>query len=110
MRQDVEIVRRWVDESARIVVLTGAGVSTESGIPDFRGPQGVWTTNPGAERLSSIEHYAADPEVRVQAWRGRLDHPAWRAEPNAAHRAVADLERLGRLHVLVTQNIDGLHA
>jgi NAD-dependent deacetylase len=107
---DLGTVAGWLRSAARIVVLTGAGVSTESGIPDFRGPQGVWTTNPGAERLSSIEHYVADPEVRVQAWRGRLNHPAWTAEPNAAHRAIADLERLGRLHVLVTQNIDGLHA
>jgi NAD-dependent protein deacetylase/lipoamidase len=107
---DIGTVAGWLRSAARIVVLTGAGISTESGIPDFRGPQGVWTKDPKAERLSSIEHYVADPEVRVQAWRGRLDHPAWMAEPNAAHRAIADLERLGRLHMLVTQNIDGLHA
>jgi NAD-dependent deacetylase len=103
------IVREWIDASARVVALTGAGISTESGIPDFRGPQGVWTRNPKAEMLSNIHAYMSDPEVRKLAWKSRLDHPAWHAEPNAGHRALADLERRGRLHALVTQNIDGLH-
>lgn len=102
-------VRGWVLASKRIVALTGAGISTDSGIPDFRGPQGLWTKNPGTERLSNIHHYMADPVVRRLAWQGRLDHPAWRARPNAGHRALADLERRGTLHALVTQNIDGLH-
>jgi NAD-dependent deacetylase len=102
-------VRRWVDESARVVVLTGAGISTESGIPDFRGPQGVWTRDPKAEKLSNIHHYMADPEVRKLAWLGRVTHPAWTAVPNAGHRALVVLERRGKLCALVTQNIDGLH-
>jgi len=106
---NIDLVRRWVDGAARIVALTGAGISTESGIPDFRGPQGVWTTNPKAERLSNITHYMADPEVRRLAWQSRLDHPAWRAVPNAGHRALVDLDRRGTLHAIVTQNIDGLH-
>jgi len=93
----------------RVVVLTGAGISTESGIPDFRGPQGVWTKNPTAEKLSNIHHYMADPEVRKLSWKARLDHPGWKAEPNAGHRALAELEHSGRLHALITQNIDGLH-
>ena len=101
--------RRWVDGAARIVVLTGAGISTDSGIPDFRGPQGVWTTNPKAERLSNIHHYMTDPEVRKLSWQSRLAHPAWRATPNAGHHALVDLERRGKLLALVTQNIDGLH-
>jgi NAD-dependent protein deacetylase/lipoamidase len=101
--------RRWIDESSRIVVLTGAGISTDSGIPDFRGPQGVWTKNPKAERLSNIHHYMTDPEVRKLAWQGRLEHPAWRAVPNAGHEALVELERGGKLLALVTQNIDGLH-
>ena len=105
----IETVRGWVDRSTRIVALTGAGISTESGIPDFRGPQGVWTKNPKAERLSNIQHYMADPEVRKLAWQGRLDHPAWKAGPNAGHRALVELERRGTLLALVTQNIDGLH-
>ncbi len=101
--------RRLVDAARRIVVLTGAGISTESGIPDFRGPRGVWTKNPAAEKQSTIQHYLADADVRRAAWRSRLDSPAWTAEPNAGHRAVVVLERRGKLHALVTQNIDELH-
>jgi NAD-dependent deacetylase len=101
--------RRLIGGSRRITVLTGAGVSTASGIPDFRGPNGLWTKDPEAQRLSSLPDYLADPAVRRQAWRSRLAHPAWTAEPNAAHQALVDLERSGRLRSLLTQNIDGLH-
>ena len=104
-----ELAGAWVSASSRIVALTGAGISTDSGIPDFRGPQGVWTKNPKAERLSNIHHYMSDPEVRRLSWQSRLDHPAWQATPNPGHRALVDLERTGKLHALVTQNIDGLH-
>ncbi|HTI19773.1 MAG TPA: Sir2 family NAD-dependent protein deacetylase [Kutzneria sp.] len=100
---------RVIGGARRITVLTGAGVSTASGIPDFRGPNGVWTKDPEAQRLSSLQDYLADPSVRVQAWRSRAVHPAWTAEPNAAHEALVDLERSGRLRTLLTQNIDGLH-
>jgi NAD-dependent deacetylase len=99
----------WARRARSVVVLTGAGISTESGIPDFRGPQGVWTKDPKAEKLSNLRSYMNDPEVRVASWQARLVHPAWTAEPNAAHRALAELERKGRLDTLVTQNIDGLH-
>ena len=109
MTNSIDSVGRWMDGSARIVALTGAGISTESGIPDFRGPQGVWTKNPQAEKLSDIHWYMSDPEVRKLAWKSRVDHPAWHAEPNAGHRALVKLERRGKLHALVTQNIDGLH-
>ena len=109
MTGEIKRVRGWVDASVRVVVLTGAGISTESGIPDFRGPQGVWTRNPKAERLSNIHHYVADPEVRRLSWQARLAHPAWEAAPNAGHRALVALERRGILLALVTQNIDGLH-
>jgi len=102
-------VHAWVEEAKRIVILTGAGISTESGIPDFRGPQGVWTRDPQAEKLSDIRYYVADPEIRRKSWQSRLDHPAWNALPNAGHAAIAELERRGRLHALITQNIDGLH-
>ena len=102
-------VRRWVQAARRITVLTGAGISTESGIPDFRGPQGVWTKDPSAARMFTLQNYVADPEVRRRAWEGRRDHPAWAAEPNAGHRALVALERAGRLRAVVTQNIDGLH-
>ena len=92
-----------------MVALTGAGISTDSGIPDFRGPTGVWTLNPKAERMSDIRHYVADPEVRRLSWQSRLAHPAWTARPNAGHQALVALERARKLHALVTQNIDGLH-
>jgi NAD-dependent deacetylase len=104
-----DLARRWVASSSRIVALTGAGISTESGIPDFRGPQGVWTKNPKAEKLSNIHYYMSDPEVRRLAWQQRLNHPAWHAEPNPGHLALANLERTRKLHALITQNIDGLH-
>jgi len=102
-------VRGWIAQASRVVALTGAGISTDSGIPDFRGPQGVWTRDPGAEKLSNIHDYMSDPQVRRRAWQSRLAHPGWRAEPNAGHRALVELERRGKLHALITQNIDGLH-
>lgn len=101
--------RGWVAEAQRVVALTGAGISTESGIPDFRGPQGVWTKNPQAEKLSDIRYYMADPEIRKASWQGRLSHPAWDARPNRGHDALVTLERRGKLHALITQNIDELH-
>jgi NAD-dependent deacetylase len=109
MKATADTVRRWVGDAQRIVVLTGAGISTDSGIPDFRGPQGVWTRNPKAEKLSDIRYYMADPEVRKLAWQSRLEHTAWKAKPNTGHRALAELEKRGKLHALITQNIDELH-
>jgi NAD-dependent deacetylase len=101
--------RRLVTTAHAVAVLTGAGISTDSGIPDFRGPNGVWTKNPGAEKSATLQNYVADPEVRKRAWRSRLDSEAWTAQPNDGHRALVDLERQGKLHTLITQNIDGLH-
>ena len=106
---ELEAAAKLVREAQRIVVLTGAGISTESGIPDFRGPQGVWTKNPGAEKMSTLSHYMSDPEVRRSSWQARVGHEAWQAQPNAGHLALVDLERAGRLDTLITQNIDGLH-
>ncbi len=104
-----EAVQRIVAAARRITVLTGAGISTDSGIPDFRGPQGIWTRNPGAERTSTLRDYLGDPEVRRQAWRNRLESPAWTAKPNSGHAAIVELERQGRLRAVLTQNIDELH-
>ncbi|HEY9559100.1 MAG TPA: Sir2 family NAD-dependent protein deacetylase [Acidimicrobiales bacterium] len=101
-------VQGWLAEARRIVALTGAGISTDSGIADFRGPNGLWTKDPSAEKASHIDHYLGDPDVRRRAWRLRLEHPL-AAEPNAGHNALVTLERTGRLHQIVTQNIDGLH-
>jgi NAD-dependent deacetylase len=101
----IELVRR----AEEITVLTGAGISTDSGIPDFRGPNGLWTKDPAAQRLSSLQEYVRDPAIRRAAWQRRREHPVWAARPNVAHRALVELERRGRLRTIVTQNIDGLH-
>jgi NAD-dependent deacetylase len=106
---EVQRARRLVGGADRVLVLTGAGISTDSGIPDFRGPQGVWTKNPAAEKASQLSNYLGDPEVRRASWQARLTHPAWDARPNPGHSALVHLERQGKLHTLVTQNIDGLH-
>lgn len=106
---DVELARGWIDQAERVVVITGAGISTDSGIPDFRGPQGLWTKNPGAERNATLQHYLSSREARINSWRNRIESDMWRKEPNDGHRALAHLERRGKLHGLVTQNVDGLH-
>lgn len=104
-----ETARRMLADAGRITVLTGAGMSTASGIPDFRGPQGVWTLDPEAERVSTLSYYLTDPAVRKAAWQRRTWSPVFSAEPNAAHRALADLGTTGRLRAIVTSNTDGLH-
>lgn len=101
--------RAAVSGASAIVALTGAGISTDSGIPDFRGPQGVWTKNPAAERSATFHHYVSDPDVRRGVWQTRLHSPAWTAEPNPGHLALVELERQARLVAIVTQNIDGMH-
>ncbi len=102
-------VTEWIDASQRIVVLTGAGISTDSGIPDFRGPQGVWTKNPEAEKMSNISYYVSDPEVRKKAWRYRMENKMWLREPNPGHLSCVRLEQREKLSMVVTQNVDGLH-
>lgn len=101
-------VRDWAAIPRPVAVLTGAGISTDSGIPDFRGPQGVWTRDPAAEKLFTLGAYLSDPQVRRRSWLARRDHPAWRAQPNPAHIALAGLARAG-IATVITQNIDGLH-
>ena len=105
----IDEVRGWIDDAQRVVVLSGAGISTDSGIPDFRGPQGLWTKNPLAEKMSNIHYYLADPEVRKLSWQNRLSSPAWAAQPNPGHLALVVLEKRNKLHALITQNIDELH-
>ncbi len=104
-----ETVAGWLRDASSTVVLTGAGISTELGIPDFRGPNGVFTKNPAAEKTATLQYYVSDPEVRRQSWQNRLDGAYWTAEPNDGHRALVELERRASLDTLVTQNIDGLH-
>lgn len=102
-------VRSWIEEADCVVALTGAGISTDSGIPDFRGPQGLWTRNPEAEKLATLANYVADPEVRARSWQWRLSTAMNAREPNPGHLALVALEHAGRLDTLVTQNVDGLH-
>jgi NAD-dependent deacetylase len=106
---DIERVAEWLRAATSVTVLTGAGISTDSGIPDFRGPNGVWTRDPAAEKLFTLQTYVADAETRRKAWQNRRNHAAWTATPNAGHRALVELEQLGRLRAIVTQNIDELH-
>ena len=98
-----------LDEARRILILSGAGMSTAAGIPDFRGPEGLWTRDPYAELVSTLSWYLRDDDVRKAAWRRRADPAMWAAQPTTAHRAIVELERAGRLRAIVTQNTDGLH-
>lgn len=105
----VDAARELLSRSSRVVALTGAGISTDSGIPDFRGPSGIWTKDPSAERLATLQAYVEEPEIRRRAWQNRVDSPTWRAQPNAGHRALVELEQRGILTSVITQNVDGLH-
>jgi NAD-dependent deacetylase len=109
VEEHLQTIADWIAGAGSVAVLTGAGVSTASGVPDFRGPKGLWTRDPKAERLANIDVYVSDPEVRCEAWRRRLESADRAVTPNPAHHALVALERLGRLDRLVTQNVDGLH-
>ena len=109
LEEQIRTVRAWIDTAERVCVLTGAGISTDSGIPDFRGPKGVWTRNPEAEKMATLETYVGDPAVRERAWQWRLETERNKKSPNAGHAALVRLEAAGRLDTLVTQNVDGLH-
>ena len=106
---DLEQVAQWLKDAQRIVVFTGAGISTDSGIPDFRGPNGLWTQNPLAEKTSTLSYYLNDPEVRKVAWKGRVRNFNGTAQPNDGHRALVHMQRAGKLSAVITQNVDGLH-
>ena len=114
MSDDTEEAAALVARSTRIVLLTGAGISTDSGIPDFRGPNGLWTRNPGAEEASNIATYIESADARSACWSMQRDlqscGPGGGApRPNRGHEACAALEHTGRLRLLITQNVDGLH-
>ena len=106
---DLQRVAEMLGSASSIVAFTGAGISTDSGIPDFRGPNGLWRNNPLAEKTSTLSYYLGDPEVRKVAWAGRERTFDGRALPNAGHLALVAIERAGRLDAVVTQNVDGLH-
>jgi NAD-dependent deacetylase len=106
---DLDEIAAWLRSAGYVTALTGAGISTNSGIPDFRGPNGVWTKNPDAEKAAQIENYLADPELRKRSWANRTKNEMFSAAPNPGHEALVTLERHDALHALVTQNVDGLH-
>ncbi len=107
MEFTVEAAADVLADCTRILIFTGAGISTESGIPDFRSPGGLWTRlNPDDFTLS---RYLSDPEVRARSWAARFPRLYGDSTPNAAHYAVVDLWKAGRMVGCVTQNIDGLH-
>lgn len=106
---DLNLAAEWLRGADRVVAFTGAGISTDSGIPDFRGPNGLWVKNPLAEKTSTLSYYLNDPEVRKVAWQGREKTFDGSARPNAGHHALAAIDRAGKLHAVVTQNVDGLH-
>lgn len=108
LQNPIEYAKEVVKNSSKIVVLTGAGISTDSGIPDFRGPNGVWTKNPEAEKASNIHYYTTSPEIRKKNWALRASGDLWPTVlPNNGHKALAKLE--DKLLLLITQNVDGLH-
>jgi NAD-dependent deacetylase len=104
---DIELLRELIGSAKRIVAFTGAGISTESGIPDFRSPGGIWT------RYKPIyfDDFMASDEMRRESWRRKFatDETMLKAEPNAGHRALAKLVEQGRMSAIITQNVDGLH-
>lgn len=108
-QQDIETVVEWLVHADNVVVFTGAGISTDSGIPDFRGPNGLWKRNPLAERTSTLSYYLGDPEVRKVAWEGRARNFNGTAKPNGGHNAVVQIQNANKLSAVVTQNVDGLH-
>ena len=106
----IERAHQLIAEAQKIVVLTGAGISTDSGLPDFRGPNGLWTKNPEAEKASNIRYYVTDSNVRITNWRLRAEGRLWaNVHPNDGHRALLPLQERGTLHTLITQNVDELH-
>ena len=105
---EIDALARALAASRRAIAFTGAGISTESGIPDFRGPDGVWKKVDPAE--FTINNYLSNPEHRARVWGMRAASTETRPQPNDGHRALVELERLGIISSVITQNIDGLHA
>ena len=107
MDPDIAELRQMIEEAKRVVIFTGAGISTESGIPDFRSPGGIWTKM----RPIDFSDFMSSAEARRETWRRRFatDETMRKAEPNRGHRAVATLVSRGKASAVITQNIDGLH-
>src|SRR5215208_4593799 len=100
-------LRELIDNARVVLPFTGAGISTECGIPDFRSPGGLWTRN----RPISFDEFVASPGARAEAWRRRfaMEPTFAQARPSRGHRALASLDRAGKIPAIITQNIDNLH-
>jgi len=110
MSDQITFARQLIENATAITVLTGAGISTDSGLPDFRGPNGLWTKNPEAEKASNIANYVNEPAVRRANWALRAEGKLWaNVHPNVGHKALLPLQERGVLHTLITQNVDELH-
>ncbi|HPQ44469.1 MAG TPA: NAD-dependent deacylase [Syntrophales bacterium] len=107
MKERYDEIADLIKGAKKIVAFTGAGISTESGIPDFRSPTGIWAKFNPAD--FTYDKYLVDPEVRRLTWLRYRGMKAWEIEPNAAHYALVELEGMGKLDCIITQNIDGLH-
>ena len=107
MTEEIQQLAGLIVAARRVVVFTGAGISTESGIPDFRSPNGIWSKNTPIY----FDEYIQSADTRIEAWRRKfeIDKDMIGAEPNRGHRAVAKLVRTGKVSAVITQNIDGLH-
>ena len=103
----IEQGRRWIEQASKIVGFTGAGISTESGVADFRSPNGVWARN----RTVYFQQFVDNESDRIEAWRQKVESwPEMRdAQPNTGHKAFVDLHRAGKLSAMITQNIERLH-
>ena len=106
-KEKIEQLQKWIDEAKHIVFFGGAGVSTESGIPDFRSATGLYTNNLSAEEIVSHEYFFQDPDGFYDFYKNKMMYLD--AKPNACHRKLAELEKHGKDITIVTQNIDGLH-
>ena len=107
MKEEYDAIADLIMRARKVVIFTGAGISTESGIPDFRSPTGIWSKFNPAD--FTFDKYLVNPEVRRMTWWRYREMKVWEIEPNAAHYALVDLEGMGKLDCIITQNIDGLH-
>src|SRR3954470_3697722 len=104
---EIDRLRDLIESAKRIVAFTGAGISTESAIPDFRSPGGIWTKY----QPIYFDDFMSSEEMRRETWRRKfaIDETMLKAEPNAGHRALAKLVERGRMSAIIAQNVDGLH-
>lgn len=106
----IKFAREMIDRNSKVAILTGAGVSTDSGLPDYRGPNGIWTKDPELELMSNLDNFMNDPEIRKRSWLRKVVGVTGNYQPNLSHYILANFQNnSGKVNRLVTQNVDGLH-